>query len=141
MSASKLARISDTCAKLMSHPLKLRPYRHIVFAWADQNDTPVYWVAGTSADPMAALAALKLAYETHQGTCFYCQKRAQLEVDHVVPIAGGGTDWIGNLVLCCGGPSGCNLAKHSAPLEQWNPVAYGRLERSKAAMLRAATTN
>ena len=49
-------------------------------------------------------------------TCKYCGAKppcAVLEVDHVIPVASGGTNAIGNLVTCC---EACNLGKGARPL-------------------------
>src|SRR5438874_2274836 len=41
-------------------------------------------------------------------SCFYCGGTENLEVDHIVAFAGGGTDDDGNLVTAC---KRCNIAK------------------------------
>jgi hypothetical protein len=57
--------------------------------------------------------------------CTYCGKRpaaSELEVDHVVPVAKGGTNDPRNLVVSC---SDCNLGKSSVRLDAdaaWRPV-------------------
>jgi hypothetical protein len=52
-------------------------------------------------------------------TCVYCSTRkelTQLEVDHLVPIAKGGTNEFGNLVTAC---SDCNSQKRARLLKDW----------------------
>lgn len=45
--------------------------------------------------------------------CFYCgADEPRLQVDHVVPRAFGGSDWICNLVLAC---QPCNVRKRQKP--------------------------
>jgi 5-methylcytosine-specific restriction endonuclease McrA len=44
------------------------------------------------------------------GRCHYCNERRPLTREHVIPIARGGRDAIGNLVMACGS---CNSSKHS----------------------------
>jgi len=49
--------------------------------------------------------------------CFYCQsKTAKMTVDHVMPIAKGGTHSIGNIVAAC---VDCNLSKNSKTVMEW----------------------
>ena len=54
-----------------------------------------------------------------QGVCHYCQetfKQHQLTMDHIVPIAQGGTSTKANVVAAC---KACNTAKgHTSPLDQ-----------------------
>lgn len=62
--------------------------------------------------------------ESHDQTCSYCGERGsdregpdgrRWHVDHVVPVARGGRDEIGNLVLAC---ARCNIRKGVKP---WTP--------------------
>jgi 5-methylcytosine-specific restriction endonuclease McrA len=49
------------------------------------------------------------ALETRQrGKCACCGKKRNLAVDHIVPLAKGGTNWPNNLQLLC---TSCNCAK------------------------------
>ncbi|MCA6430306.1 MAG: HNH endonuclease [Cytophagales bacterium] len=51
--------------------------------------------------------------------CAYCgakEKTKELTLDHVIPLAHGGTDDYNNLVPAC---SRCNLDKSDTPLEEW----------------------
>jgi 5-methylcytosine-specific restriction endonuclease McrA len=56
---------------------------------------------------------------SQRGICHYCEKRfppAELTMDHVVPLARGGTSTQGNLVPSC---RGCNRDKKlDTPVEQ-----------------------
>ena len=56
--------------------------------------------------------------------CSYCgcemdlvSDDMQVSVDHIVPLARGGTNDITNLVLCC---RNCNIAKANMTVDQWN---------------------
>ena len=55
----------------------------------------------------------------NQGICHYCEKkfkRDELTMDHVVPLARGGTSTKGNIVAAC---KSCNLNKKlETPAEQ-----------------------
>jgi 5-methylcytosine-specific restriction endonuclease McrA len=48
--------------------------------------------------------------EVWDGRCAYCGERAQLEIDHRVPLARGGTNSIDNILPACGP---CNRRKHA----------------------------
>ena len=50
-----------------------------------------------------------------QSLCFYCGAKAQ-HIDHVIPLARGGTHGIGNLVSAC---RRCNLQKSSKTIMEW----------------------
>lgn len=55
-------------------------------------------------------------FERDGFTCKYCGAKPPnvvLEVDHVIPVASGGTNAIGNLVTCC---EACNAGKGARPL-------------------------
>ena len=51
-------------------------------------------------------------YERQRGRCYYCDARvgSDYHIDHVVPLARGGSNTADNLVVAC--PS-CNLSKHT----------------------------
>lgn len=51
-----------------------------------------------------------------QTPCFYCGSTQQLTIDHVVAIARGGTDSIGNLVSAC---KSCNSKKRHLTIMEW----------------------
>jgi 5-methylcytosine-specific restriction endonuclease McrA len=67
-----------------------------------------------------AWAALRLRVFTRDNfTCLYCGKtRCRLECDHVVPVASGGSDEIGNLQTSC---FTCNRSKGAKMLSDWRP--------------------
>lgn len=52
--------------------------------------------------------------------CFYCGKEEKLTVDHIVPLARGGSNWIENVVPACGS---CNSRKHTKTAEEFLLVA------------------
>lgn len=52
----------------------------------------------------------------YRGLCAYCGERPYQHKDHVIPIARGGTDSIGNVLPAC---KPCNLAKGSKLLIEW----------------------
>ncbi len=64
-------------------------------------------------------------------TCQYCGRTAPdviLEVDHIVPVAKGGTDEILNLVTSC---RECNRGKSAKTLDDTSAVALQRAELEK----------
>lgn len=52
----------------------------------------------------------------HRGECFYCGLRADLTMDHVIPLAKGGRHSIGNIIPACGS---CNSSKSDTFLTVW----------------------
>ncbi len=48
--------------------------------------------------------------------CFYCGENGNMTLDHVVPIARGGTHGIGNLVPAC---RSCNSSKNDRFITEW----------------------
>lgn len=60
-------------------------------------------------------ADLRRLFNRFKGKCAYCGADAQ-HVDHVVPLARGGSNSIGNLLPAC---KSCNLSKHASLLIEW----------------------
>lgn len=60
-------------------------------------------------------ADLRRLFNRFNGKCAYCGADAQ-HVDHVVPLARGGSNSIGNLLPAC---KSCNLSKHASLLIEW----------------------
>lgn len=60
-------------------------------------------------------------YEEQSGLCAYCGIRlyGEYDIDHVVPLSRGGSNWPDNLLLAC--PS-CNRRKNTKTLEEWMEV-------------------
>jgi 5-methylcytosine-specific restriction endonuclease McrA len=80
-------------------------------------------VAGSAAPPRGAEKALRLAHDTHGGTCFYCKEevaRGAVTIDHVEAAASGGSKELGNLVVAC---KFCNSRKASRPIELFHREA------------------
>lgn len=48
--------------------------------------------------------------------CIYCGANSQIEIDHVIPIARGGTHGIGNLISAC---QTCNRSKQDKFVMEW----------------------
>jgi 5-methylcytosine-specific restriction endonuclease McrA len=58
----------------------------------------------------------RMVYRRDHGRCYYCAEavtREKFTVDHVVPLARGGTDAASNLVTCC---KYCNKIKADKPM-------------------------
>lgn len=58
-----------------------------------------------------------------QQPCFYCGATERLTVDHVIAIARGGRDSIGNLVSAC---KSCNSQKRELTIMEWRKKREGR---------------
>jgi len=104
------------------HVLADFPYRAVVFTRMNQ-DTPLFFVAGVEGGPFNARRALLKAAEKHGASCYYCSEKLDQEaitVDHVEPLANGGSHALGNLVLAC---KPCNQRKGSVLIELFNEEA------------------
>jgi len=55
-------------------------------------------------------------YELYDSACIYCGSKESLELDHVVPLSGGGVHAESNLVVAC---RSCNASKYNKILERW----------------------
>lgn len=55
--------------------------------------------------------------------CFYCGTKERITIDHVIAIARGGTDSIGNLVPAC---KSCNSQKRELTITEWRKKREGR---------------
>lgn len=105
---------------IAAHPLRDRlPYNAIKFVRADQFGTPLYRVARGKKE-MGAPEALRMAFEKLGANCYYCGKWMRPQPlshdctrDHLRPKTDGGTSYLHNLVLACGG---CNRRKGGSDL-------------------------
>lgn len=63
---------------------------------------------------------IKALFTKQRGKCVHCHKslRNGYHVDHIVPLAGGGTNWITNIQLLCGP---CNVRKGAT-----DPIEFAR---------------
>jgi 5-methylcytosine-specific restriction endonuclease McrA len=59
----------------------------------------------------------------NRGPCFYCGSTKNITVDHVIAIARGGVDGIGNLVPAC---KSCNSQKRQLTIMEWKLKRQGR---------------
>lgn len=61
---------------------------------------------------------IQVQYERQKGKCYWCNERvgSDYHVDHIVPLARGGSNWPENLVIAC--PT-CNLSKHDKLPHEW----------------------
>lgn len=58
-----------------------------------------------------------------KGPCFYCGSLELITIDHVIAIARGGIDGIGNLVPAC---KSCNSQKQDLTIMEWRKKKLGR---------------
>lgn len=52
----------------------------------------------------------KRVFERDENVCRYCGSTARLEIDHIIPLARGGTNDLDNLQILC---RHCNAKKHT----------------------------
>lgn len=64
-------------------------------------------------------ADVELQYRSQKGKCWHCGKdlNYMYHVDHLIPIAKGGTNWPNNIVCSC---AKCNFEKHARYCWEWN---------------------
>ena len=73
---------------------------------------------------------LKRLVSRAQGHCIYCGRLARkLELDHVIPIARGGTGAKKNFIPCC---RRCNSSKHDKDLADWLHEKHGTVGLARA---------
>lgn len=60
-----------------------------------------------------------LQYKSQKGRCWHCGKalNGKYEVDHLIPLDRGGSDWPSNLVCSC---QRCNRSKGNKLPQEWN---------------------
>ena len=77
-----------------------------------------YRARKANADGRCSLKEILALYSQQNGLCAYCETSIQdgWEVDHIVPLSKGGSNWISNVVLAC---SGCNRRKGSRLPDEW----------------------
>jgi len=64
----------------------------------------------------------RLVHRFH-GLCAYCGVEPFNDIEHVVPLSRGGSDYIGNLLPAC---RTCNSKKHKKLLIEWKAEVYNR---------------
>lgn len=66
----------------------------------------------------------------HNGLCAYCKDRKATTADHVIPLAKGGTNFIGNILPAC---VPCNSSKQDTSLFKWRIQNERKINRTCAA--------
>jgi 5-methylcytosine-specific restriction endonuclease McrA len=63
---------------------------------------------------------LKALFKAQKGKCAYCSQsiRKGYHVDHVIPLARGGSNWISNIAFAC---ARCNTSKGAT-----DPIVYAQ---------------
>jgi len=63
-------------------------------------------------------ADIRRQYTNQKGRCYYCQQKAgkDYEIDHVIPLSRGGTNYPSNIVIAC---RSCNRKKNDKFPHEW----------------------
>jgi len=59
---------------------------------------------------------IELLKQAFSQSCVYCGSKEKLTIDHVIPLAKGGTHELKNLLPCC---RSCNSSKNCSPVQSW----------------------
>ena len=59
---------------------------------------------------------LRARFAQFANRCAYCEATGDLHIEHVVPIAKGGTHALGNIIPAC---KDCNFSKRDKEVEKW----------------------
>lgn len=103
-------RITDNPAQHKINMAKSRKKRHLQVAADTRRRNARRKANGIY--KISKKELLKLSYSP----CFYCGATERITIDHVVAIARGGTDSIGNLVPAC---KSCNSQKRDLTITEW----------------------
>lgn len=76
---------------------------------------------GLKVDGSHSAEDIKRIFKLQKGKCAYCRQKAGLDyhVDHIVPLAKGGSNYAKNLQITC---AKCNMAKHAR-----DPISHARM--------------
>lgn len=121
--------MGDLSKFVAAHPLgKFTPYNAIKFSHIGPHGTPLYRV-GKSTVTQSAEVALRKAFESYGGKCFFCEdfiparEKHRFSLDHVRAKKDGGTRFLHNLVFAC---IECNKKKGHLDLASFDPEASDR---------------
>lgn len=93
---------------------KRNPGRHLELMLLQQGKRRA---AKRSADSRKVSAEdIAKMFQMARGCCFYCQRKAVLTIDHIIPLVRGGRHAIGNLAPAC---EKCNKSKGALLLVEW----------------------
>lgn len=100
-------------------------HRQLVTAWRKANPESVAAIRGNrrarlgSAEGQHTQADIKFLYIMQDGQCASCTLELSItghHVDHIIPLARGGSNWPDNLQILC--PS-CNCSKGTKTMDEW----------------------
>lgn len=101
--ANRTRAIAASKAVIARNPERSRMYAHKTRAMRK------------AAPGLVTVEEWKAKWARFEGRCVYCMAPA-VELEHVIPLSRGGSNWIANLVPAC---FGCNRAKHGKTLDEW----------------------
>lgn len=115
-------------ALLVRHPSPDAAYQALRYCRTNGARVDVFFVEGVPGGPFSAPTALRRSARQHGWRCAYrlwcSDQRGELSIDHLVPLARGGTDRLHNLRIVC---AGCNQRKGGMKLQSFKLVARQRV--------------
>lgn len=113
---------------LVRHPLPDAAYQALRYCRTNGARVDVFYVDGLPGGPFSAPTALRRSARQHGWRCAYriwcADRRDELSIDHLVPLARGGTDRLHNLRIVC---ADCNERKGDMKLQSFRLLVRQRV--------------
>ena len=113
---------------LVRHPLPDAAYQALRYCRTNGARVDVFYVDGLPGGPFSAPTALRRSARHHGWRCAYrlwcADRRDELSIDHLVPLARGGTDRLHNLRIVC---ADCNEQKGDMKLQPFRLLVRRRV--------------
>jgi len=113
---------------LICHPLPDAAYKALRYCRTNGARVDVFYVDALPGGPFSAPTALRRSARHHGWRCAYriwcADRRDELSIDHLVPLARGGTDRLHNLRIVC---ADCNEQKGDMKLQSFRLLVRRRV--------------
>ncbi len=115
-------------ALLVRHPQPDAAYQALRYCRTNGARVDVFYIEGVPGGPFSAPTALRRSARQHGWRCAYrlwcADRRGELSIDHLVPLARGGTDRLHNLRIVC---ADCNERKGDMKLQSFRRLVRQRI--------------